>query len=196
MKNMNRLRHDFYFLGLGWILLSICLGCTIFLLSCNQQCEPFNFSRIDMNAIHFYDRYSYTDGNDSLVLLYNDKYYTTSTKSYYGVCAPYFEITFSSKEDQLALIYTFNYFRQNRGYTDVIMGLNLLRGSIDLSSDSVKVSTYGKAVLTDFQHYGSPDSSKYIRSAELQQMVVTEFETMDGHVWKLFDLGNEIKIVN
>jgi hypothetical protein len=168
--------------------------CATIFSSCNYlfgpPCPGFDFSRLINDSSKFHQHYYYTNNIDTIKATLSYKYFNKNSEVSTYPCENFLELEFKCKNETIRLYFDYNYSLLENDTPEMKLTSMLNDSHISVNYDSL-ISVNHTIVLENFKHYDS-DSSKLVKRAILENLKIQEIEFLNGEIWKLCGVGEEL----
>ena len=171
----------------GVILFFIIIA--IFISSCEDPkiCKAFNLKRVFYDTSYYHSSLKYMSAYDTIELNHRNSY--ISEESLWGSlgfdCNPRFEVSHSSIDNRLSILYTFEYFDNESGNDSTYLSIMINESDIKLNLDTMKNHLNESIVIDEIEYFGKSKFASKLKRVVLRKMKIIEMEYDDGTIYTL-----------
>lgn len=161
----------------------------IFISSCEEPkiCKAFNLKRVFYDSSYYHSSLKYISAYDTIELNLSNSY--ISKESLWGSlgfdCNPRFEVSRSSIDNRLYILYSFEYSDNESGNDSTYLSIMINDFIVELNLDTIKNRLNESILIDKIENIGRSKFSNKLKRVVLRKMKIIEMEYYDGTIYTL-----------
>jgi hypothetical protein len=173
----------------GVILFFIIIAISISSCEDPKICKAFNLKRVFYDTSYYHSSLKYMSAYDTIELNHRNSY--ISEESLWGSlgfdCNPRFEVSHSSIDNKLSILYTFEYFDNESGNDSTYLSIMIdnFNFNIKLNLDTIKNRLNESIFIDKIENIDNSKFSNKLKSVLFKRMKIVKRVFEDGTVYTL-----------